>query len=275
MIVGTPESRALCAEIAELTDTVILGFSRGKDSVAAALWLKEFFPKLILFHKDGCPGMPMVERSLQYYEDVLGFPIERCIASSWFEYVASLQCQLIEDEDAIDDMELQQYMYEGDDMVAIMRAKYRAPTAWMAWGLSFKDNPIRRLRWNLRDGLIESSRVLYPCFDWTKSDVLQAIESAGVKLPEDYHYGNRSFNDIVNPRHFARMREQSPEDFEAIKLQFPLIEAMIARLHFRNLHFGVKVTTEEAGTTQSTSEAPKPVKRKPRAAVKKDEEWPE
>ncbi len=244
MLVGTPESRELCQKVAQRTDTVLLGFSRGKDSIATVLWLKEFFPRIILFHKDGCPGIPFVEQSLTYYEDVFGVEIDRCYPSDLFTYIGSMRYQLIEDEDFIDDLDLGQFTYEHDDLTAWMRAKHKAPHAWLAWGLSYKDNLMRAVRSNLRDGWIEDKQVFYPIFDWARNDILGAIETAGVKLPGDYLYANRSFNDTVNSRHFERMATQSPKDWDAVRLLFPLIDAARARLGFRKMHFQAKSATD-------------------------------
>lgn len=253
MLVGTPESRELCQKVAQRTDTVLLGFSRGKDSIATVLWLKEFFPRIILFHKDGCPGMPFVDRSLAYYEGVFDLEIDRCYPSDLFTYIGGMRYQLIEDEDFIDDLDLGQFIYDHDDLTAWIRAKHKAPHAWLAWGLSYKDNLMRAVRTNLRDGWIEDAQVFYPIFDWTRNDILGAIETSGVKLPEDYHYANRSFNDMVNSRHFERMATQSPKDWEAVKTVFPLIDAARARLEFRNMHFAAKAAAD-AGTDEAAAE---------------------
>ena len=44
MIIGTIESRALCKKIAKLTDTIVMGYSRGKDTLAAVVWTKLLLP---------------------------------------------------------------------------------------------------------------------------------------------------------------------------------------------------------------------------------------
>lgn len=274
MIVGTPASRALCERIAGLTDTVILGFSRGKDAVACALWLKQFFPVLKLFHRDSCPGMPMVDRSLDYYEDVLGVEIDRCISPDWFAAVGGLQYQLIEDEDDIDDLELGQSDLGHRGLIEVMRAKYRCPGAWMAWGMSAKDSITRNAQASLLRGYTEETQTIYPCFDWSKGDVLAAIESAGVRLADDYLYGNRSFsNPVANGRSLVRIRDKSPEDWAAIQLNYPLIEASIARLAFRDAHFGVVRAVPGSSEGQKSRKPKKPVEAKPEGLASNGSDW--
>ncbi|MCV6900949.1 hypothetical protein OE165_28350, partial [Escherichia coli] len=78
-----------------------------------------------------------IERSLAYYEGVFGVEIDNCLTSGLFGYIGSMRYKLIEDEDFIDDLDLGQYTYEHDDLTTWMRAKHKAPNAWLAWGLSY------------------------------------------------------------------------------------------------------------------------------------------
>jgi hypothetical protein len=233
MIVGTPDSRKLCKQIAERTETVVFGFSRGKDTLAAVPWLQEFFPRVILFHVDGCPGLSFVERSLKYYEDWFQQPIHRCYSGDLFTSIANLVYQPVEDEDAIDALHLMDQDIGTDRVAELIRDQYADGSAWIAWGISCADSIIRRSQAKYRTGLNEPKRVFYPCFDWRREHVMQSIAATGVQLPEDYKMACRSFATPLNMRHLARMREMYPEDFERVKFFYPFIEASLARNEFR------------------------------------------
>lgn len=236
MIIGTIESRALCKKIAKLTDTVVMGYSRGKDTLAAVVWLKEFFPRLILFYDDACPGLGIAERSLAEMEQRFGVTIERTVCQSLFESLGSMIYQPIEDEELIDGMRFNEYPMSRDRTAELIRDKYDVGHAWIAWGISREDSIVRKSQKKYREGINEAKRVFYPCFDWRRENVLQAITSSNLNLPEDYLLSSRSFASPLNPRGLLRMKEKFPEDFERVKFFYPFIEAALARNEFRRNH---------------------------------------
>ncbi|MDR1744654.1 MAG: hypothetical protein LBS30_02760, partial [Planctomycetota bacterium] len=64
--------RQVMEEIAALSGgRCLLAFSRGKDSIAAWLELREsgLFPEIVPFHLNLIPGMRFIEDSLDYFED--------------------------------------------------------------------------------------------------------------------------------------------------------------------------------------------------------------
>jgi hypothetical protein len=238
MMLGTPASRAVCKEVARLSGgTIFLGFSRGKDSVAAWLWLREFFPRVIPFHCAAVPGLGFVERSLAYYEELFQTPIIRCLSGELLDAVSQLVYQPIEDEDWIDALDW--HGQSNEQVVADLRRSLGLPNAWVAWGISATDSVIRRSAQKYDGGKSEKRRALYPCFDWPKALILNTIEQAGASLPEDYRLACRSFAGVPGIRHLARMREVFPEDFERVKLCYPFVEAQLARMEFRKMRFAV------------------------------------
>ena len=238
MIIGTPESRKLCEQIREKTDTVVFGFSRGKDTLAAVPWLQEFFPRVVMFHVDGCPGVPFVERSLAFYERWFETEIYRCYSSDFFDSVASLNYQPVEDEDWIDALHFADLAYTNDHIAEMIRDVHADGSAWIAWGISCEDSIVRKSQAKYREGINAEKRVFYPCFNWRREHVMQSLKATGIPLPEDYKMSCRSFSTPLNLRHLARMREMYPDDFEAVKMVYPFIEASIARNEFRRLSLG-------------------------------------
>ncbi len=61
---------------AERGDTLLLSFSRGKDSIAAWLYLRDHFT-IVPYYLYLVPGMSWEEESLTYYEEVFGQHIIR------------------------------------------------------------------------------------------------------------------------------------------------------------------------------------------------------
>ena len=74
----TLPSRELCERISKESDGVtFLGFSRGKDSIAAWIYLKRFFKRIIPFHCASVPHLKFVDDSLEYYEDFFATKVHR------------------------------------------------------------------------------------------------------------------------------------------------------------------------------------------------------
>jgi len=78
-------SDALNRYMRERSDTVILSFSNGKDSIAAWLVLRKYFPKIIPFYLYLIPDLEFVESGLTYYEDFFQTKILRYLTHHYTE----------------------------------------------------------------------------------------------------------------------------------------------------------------------------------------------
>jgi hypothetical protein len=210
---------------------VLLGFSRGKDSIAAWLWLRHFARRIIPFHCAGVPHLAFQDESLAYYERFFGTPIERCVSGAFTGSLAKLIYQPCEDEEAIDELSL--WEFDNLEVARLVAAKHGCPDAWTAFGINVGDSIDRRIYVKKYGGHNEARRTCYPCFDWPRGMIMRAIEESGVKLPGDYRMANRSMAGIRNMRHLALMESLYPEDFARVELWFPLIRARMARDQFR------------------------------------------
>ena len=229
---GTEKTRQLCSEIAAASGGVcFLGFSRGKDSITSWLWLRKFFDRIIPFHCASVPGLSFVDESLEYYEEYFQTKIERCISGDIMHAISNLVFQPIEDEQLIDSLEI--VSYDNHEVFLSLRAKYNLPQAWCAFGINASDSIDRRIYVNKCGGRHDHRQTFYPCYDWTKAQILDAVNRSGVKLPKDYLLANRTLASIPNLRHLISMETMMPEDFARVELVFPFIRARLARNLFR------------------------------------------
>ena len=228
---GTEASRRLCFDISSISGgRCLLGFSRGKDSIAAWLYLREFFTEVIPFHCSSIPHLSFVDESLDYYESIFKTKILRCLSGEITTALANLVYQPLEDEAEIDEMEL--WNYNNYDVFKLLRRKY-GEKLWCAFGISMNDSIDRKVYVQKNQGRNEERQTFYPCFDWSKKQILQIIDEAGIKLPGDYRLANRSLAGIPNFRHLYRMEEVYPQDMRKIELWFPFIRTQLARNEFR------------------------------------------
>lgn len=230
----TPESRALCERIAEESEGVcLLGFSRGKDSIAAWLHLRRHFKRIIPF----CAGLdlPFVERSLKYYEEFFQTPILRFVAGDLPTAINGMVYQPPECEGDIDILDASPYSMT--DIVRRLRSDLDLPRVWCAWGINASDSLDRRVYVMQYKGRLPRRKSFYPNFDWKRDRIMAWIRAAGVKLPDDYIISNRTISGIPIFREVAMMKEKLPEDYKALKEIFPLADALLARQEFRIRRF--------------------------------------
>lgn len=232
-IKGTEASRALCERVAlESKGICLLGFSRGKDSIAAWLWLRQFFDRIIPFHCASVPHLRFVDRSLDYYERFFATPVLRCLSNSFTGAMARAVYQDWRDEEENDAMEW--HNCDNNDVANTIRKHLGISGVWCAFGINASDSIDRRIYVNKYRGRIESHRNFYPCFDWTREGIFDVILGAGVVLPGDYLLDNRSLSGLPGFRELMRMERVYPDDFARVEFFFPLIRAALARMEFRS-----------------------------------------
>jgi len=249
LIRGTPASVRNCERIAARSNGVcLLGFSRGKDSVAAWLWLRRFFHTIVPFHCASVPHLGFVDRSLAYYEKEFGTKIERCLSGDTLHMMHQLVFQPGGDEKKIEAMvkkNPRMWSHYGNNEVAaaIKIKRGLPPETYTAYGISMWDSVFRRLRMTQKGGGIkedagyrDSTFSFFPCFDWHTHDIMRAIELSGLRLPDDYVMANRTVANGIDAKHLVRMKRLFREDFERTKAMFPFLEAHVARNEFRKLH---------------------------------------
>ena len=112
-----------------------------------------------------------------------------------------------------------------DDMRPFILEDLGLPeNTWFCDGVRACDNPYRRASLT-KHGLMKlTTRKASVVADWTKSEVMAAIERRGIGLPPDYELFGRSF-DGLDMRFMKPLREKRPKDFEVVKQWYPFIEA--------------------------------------------------
>lgn len=208
--------------------TVILAFSRGKDSLAAWLALRDAGAKVIPYHMYLVPELRFVEESLAYYAGWFGTgPILNLPHPSLYRWLHNLtyqtpeRCQVIESADII--------IPEYTDMNPIVREYLGLPAGtWVCDGVRAADSPNRRMALTSHGPVNERARTMKVVWDWKVGQVRSAIAKAGVKLPPDYAWFNRSF-DGLDRRFLQPLRDHAPDDYERILSWFPLAELDLHR----------------------------------------------
>lgn len=227
MSVELPSGRAICANIKELTDTVLLSFSRGKDSIASYLVLRDIFEIKPYFYYL-IPGLEFVEEDLARWEKVFGCRVVRLPAPGLYRMMKNHVYNSPDRLEWIDACDLPTFSHDHLQAIAAEKHGLDPKTAWNALGVRGKDSIARRFEVLRSGGINHKRRIFYPCADLGKSDLVALFRKHSVKLPVDYDLFGCSFDGIY-ARFLVPLKKHRPRDYQRILEFFPLAEAEVFR----------------------------------------------
>lgn len=222
------EDRGLlaCERVAEQTDTIVLKFSGGKDSVASWLRCRAFFPHILPIYHYWCPDLAFVERTLQMYEAFFGQPIIRAPHPNFLNFQATGAYQTPHRLNVCTAYNLASSDY--DDIVRFVAEDAGLLNPWVAMGLKTFDSPIRAKAIAAHGAWTPANRFFYPVADWKHRDVYAFLQAHQCPLSQDYADFGRSY-DGFQYRYLVVIRDKYPEDYARIKAWFPLVDAELMR----------------------------------------------
>ena len=221
-------STELIAEIRTLTPKILVSFSRGKDSLASYLRVRDEFEEVVPYHYEVVPGLEFVNESLAYYEQKIGRRIQRYPAPGMARLVNNLVYQ---PPDRIADIEWMNMFVHTHDMLqeaACETAGLDYATTYNAVGVRSKDSAMRAMVIKKHGAVNHNRKIFYPIFDYDKEQVLDTIKAAGWKLPIDYRYFSASFDGLYI-KFMLPIKKYFPRDYARILEWFPLVELEVLR----------------------------------------------
>ncbi len=227
---GHRTSEEVIEQIRSETDTVLLAFSAGKDSIAAWLAIRDKF-KVIPFYRYTIPGLGFIERSLAYYEEFFGTKIIRIQHPSLnrmlnaFVFTPPERCSVIEE------LDLPSFDYDDQREILCDSLKLKPNQRWIANGTRATDSLQRRTHFKVHGAINRNGRVFYPIWDWRTEGMMNAFKRSKVKMPVDYQLFGRSF-DGIDFRFLNPIKDHFPEDYQKILEWFPLAELEIKRYEY-------------------------------------------
>lgn len=201
-----------------VTDSVIVAFSGGKDSVVTLDLCCRYFKRVSAFFMYQVPGLSFQEATIRYAEKRYGITIERI---PHFELSEFLAFGSLRKEDArvpligINDC----YRY-----VRLINNMW-----WIAAGERIADSIVRRAMMK-KSGCIDVTRGrFYPVANFNKAEIMAYIKHHKLKPAPETAVIGHSFRSLM-PKDSYMLRKHYPKDFEKIKSWFPFIEA--SALHY-------------------------------------------
>lgn len=225
-----PSGREVVRIMRERTDTILVSFSGGKDSLCMWLRLRKAGFKIMPFYMYLCPDLQFVERGLAYYESVLETPITRFPHPSLFRLLRESVCASPATDVVLGEFRngegLWEFNYQ-DVYAAVKHLRGLPQDTFVALGVRLSDSLFALER--VRNGVIRDDlHVFFPIWDLDKHRLIVEIKRAGVKLPVDYRLFGRSLDGIY--RKFTEpIKKHYPDDYERLRQFFPMVEADIQR----------------------------------------------
>ena len=205
---------------AALTDSVIVGFSGGKDSVVTLDLCARHFKRVEAYFLYYVPGLSFQERMLQWVERRYSISIYRL---PHFELSQFLQ------HGSFRPVDLDVPVVEVAELYAHLRAHFGIH--WIAGGERIADSIWRRAMLK-KSGTIDRKRGrFYPVAHFTKAHIVAYLKAHRLPVSEESRVLGFSFRSL-QPADLLKIRQHYPDDFAKIKAMFPLVEAGIKHLEW-------------------------------------------
>ena len=201
--------------MAKMTDSVVVGFSGGKDSIVTLDLCMKYFEHVHAYFMYMVPGLSFQEKTLRWYERHYGIEIERI---PHFEVSNFLRYGTFRDID------MSVRIVSIADVYSYMRGE--TGYTWVAAGERIADSIVRRAMIKHTGSIDRRRGRFYPIAHWRKRDVLGYIRRARLYLPPDERALGFSFRALM-PDQLRFVREKYPDDYARIERFYPFAGASI------------------------------------------------
>lgn len=202
---------------AAVTDSVIVAFSGGKESIVVADLCYRYFKNVKMFFMYICPDLSFQERTLEWYEKKYQTEIIRLPhmdVSEFFHY-GSFR---VPDETfpivSINDI----YRY----------VRLETDIWWIAAGERIDDSIVRRAMMKKSGSIDEQRGRFYPISMWKKQEVIDYIKFHNLYLGADSKKLGFSFKSLWG-KELSMVKQYFPDDYRKIIRQYPFAEAGVRR----------------------------------------------
>lgn len=224
--------------LAEQGRPVIVAFSRGKDSICAAIALKAAGVETRLVHLFRTPGLKFEEDSLKYFEDFFQEKIWNVPHPDFWHYLVN-GVFMAPWQNSICEAALLEEVSHPENWHNIRAGLGVDPDTWVADGIRAADSPMRRMSiqthgpwkhniYTTEEGEEWHDAMAHVIHDWKIADIRHCLKINRVKLPVDYDMFDRTY-DGNDYRFIKPISEWFPEDYEAIRFWFPAVDLEMMR----------------------------------------------
>lgn len=200
-----------------MTDSVIVGFSGGKDSIVTLDLCFRYFKRVVPYFMYLVPNLSFQERQIKWYENKYNTEIIRI---PHFEMSNAMRYGAFRTEDySVDVVKI-------NDTYEYMRQK--TGIHWIAAGERCADSIVRNAMIK-KSGSIDYKRGrFYPIAYWKKNEVLQYIKQKKLYISPEQKKMGFSFRALTGEE-LSILKSMYPDDYEKVLQVFPFAGAALER----------------------------------------------
>lgn len=201
----------------KVTDSVIVAFSGGKESVVVLDLCFRYFKKVQPFFMYICPDLSFQERTLQWYEkryqtEIIRLP--HMDVSEFFHYGSFRWPDPTFPVVSINDI----YQY----------VRLKTDLWWISAGERINDSIVRRAMMKKSGSLDVQRGRFYPVSMWKKKEIIDYIKFHNLYLGQDSRIMGFSFKSLWG-KELAMVKKHFPDDYAKLIKQYPFAEAGVLR----------------------------------------------
>lgn len=206
----------------KITDSVLVAFSGGKESVVVLDLCFKYFKRVQPFFMYIVPGLSFEERTLEWYEkryqtEIIRIPHNE--ASVWLHY--GFFCQYDEYMPLVSSNDIYNYM------------RIETGIEWIAGGERIADSMWRRAFMKKASSIDMIRRRIFPVIEWKKQDIYDYIKFHHLYLGEDSKALGFSFRSLQG-NELVKIKALFPDDYKKILSIYPFAEASVRREELKN-----------------------------------------
>lgn len=203
-----------------ITDSVLVGFSGGKDSVVTLDLCHKHFKRVQPYFMYLVPNLEFQEITLRYYEKRYGMEIMRVPHFMLSDFLKAGSFRMPDESvPTVKTADLYEYL------------RNKTGIHWIAAGERIADSIVRRAMIKHSSAIDPKRGRIYPIAYWTKAHVLSYLKMHRLPLSLENKELGFSFRSL-HGKDLAKIKKRFPKDFEKIKKMFPLVEAELKRGEF-------------------------------------------
>lgn len=201
-----------------VSDSVIVSFSGGKESIVVLDMCMRYFKRVAAFHMYQFPHLSFADEQLSWYEErypgleILDLPHPNLSYNMHYGIYRPYN----EDVPLIGFNDIYDYV------------RYATGIHWIAAGERISDSLVRRAMIK-HSGTIDPLRGrFFPVANWKKGDILHYIKVHKLRTGKDSRAMGYSFPGLEQEA-ITGLKQHFPEEYERIESWFPLIGAAVFR----------------------------------------------
>jgi phosphoadenosine phosphosulfate reductase len=197
---------------ARLTDSVIVEFSTGRESVCCADLCFKFFKKIHLIFLYVVPDLSYEQEIIEYYTKRYNCECTQAPITDTLRF----------QRDGI-------WRKPNPDVTVIPQNEIRdfiitqTGIGWIVNGMRMAESIHRRGMINARGAIDEEYGLIFPLADWNLNQTKQYVKNNKLRLSPSYKTIGRSIC-LLNPKHRLWIQKNRPDDYRKILEFFPRID---------------------------------------------------